>query len=210
MATSFAPGFSALVASTQNGACQTMPSGFPFTITSARFFTSPRSIHRCAPFLNQSADAWMVFLYVPVPEKYFTPASWLSLHDDSFSRVIDGGAPRSGWKLTFHGPSIVASCVSVTLGSVRAVSLVGSRNTTNTVPHGSRCNGTVVRLSAILYDTGSDLPVSACQSSGALPFTRKLASTVSSRSLRLSTKYRSPSASLRCTKRRRASLSGLV
>ena len=48
--------------------------------------------------------------------------------------------------------------------------------------------GTVVRPSAMLYEAGCDLPVSAYHNSGALPVTRKLASTVSSRSLRLSTK----------------------
>jgi hypothetical protein len=57
-------------------------------------------------------------VYVPIPEKYLTPASVLSLHDESSSSVIDGGAPRSGGKLTFHGPSMIAIWVSVTLGYV--------------------------------------------------------------------------------------------
>src|SRR5271157_1301390 len=56
MLTSLAPGFKALVASTRYGVCQTSPSDLPFTVTSARFFTSPRSIHSFAPFLNQSGE----------------------------------------------------------------------------------------------------------------------------------------------------------
>ncbi len=69
---------------------------------------------------------------------------------ESLSSVIDGGAPRPGWKLTFHGPSTSATFDSVSFGTVREVSLVALRNTTKTVPHGSRCSGTVVRPSAIL------------------------------------------------------------
>ena len=37
--TSLAPGLRAVVASTRYGACHTMPSDLPFTVTSARFFT---------------------------------------------------------------------------------------------------------------------------------------------------------------------------
>src|SRR5215469_8939327 len=60
--TSFAPGLSAPVASTRYGACQTVPRSFPFTVTTAMFFTSPRSIHTLAPFLNQPAGACNVLV----------------------------------------------------------------------------------------------------------------------------------------------------
>src|ERR1700679_4183772 len=121
-----------------------MPSDFPFTDTSARFFTSPRSIQMRPSFPNQPAGAFTTFVYVPVPEKYFTPASGLSLQDESASNVILGGAPRPGWKATFQGPSNVASGVSLASGSTFEVSEVGLRKTTKTDPHGSRCKGTVV------------------------------------------------------------------
>src|SRR4051794_7204616 len=164
------------------------PKGLPFTVTSARFFTSPRSSQRCEPLPNQSAGARMVFVYVPTPEKYLIPASVESGQEMSLSSVAEGGAPRSASKLTFHGPSTSATLDSVIFGRVCEVSLVVLRKTTNTVPHGSRCRGTVVRPSAILNEAGFDVPVSAYQSSGAFPVTRNVASTVSSRSLRLSMK----------------------
>src|ERR1035438_10600960 len=92
--------------------------------------------------------------------------------DASVFSVIEGGAPRSGSKLTVHGPSTLVKVVCVTLGNWRAISDVALRNTTNTVPHGSRCSGTVVRPSAIVYEACSVFPVSARQSSGDLPVTR--------------------------------------
>src|SRR5208282_4853827 len=116
------------------------------------------------------------------------PGSALSLHETSSFSVVDSGAPRPDWKLTFQGPPTSATFDSVSFGSSREVSVVDLRKTTNTVPHGSRCSGTVVRPSAILKDTGFVVPVSAYQSSGAFPVTLKLASVTSSRSLRLSTK----------------------
>src|SRR5262245_53824507 len=67
---SFAPGFSAEVTSTRYGACQTCSSFLPLTVTTARFFTSPRSIQSREPFLNQSGDVCTAFVYVPTPEKY--------------------------------------------------------------------------------------------------------------------------------------------
>src|SRR6266567_1269299 len=54
---SLAPGLSAEVASTRYGACHTVPSSLPFTVTTVRFFTSPRSIHSLAPLPNQFAEA---------------------------------------------------------------------------------------------------------------------------------------------------------
>src|ERR1035441_116321 len=153
-----------------------MPKALPLTVTSARFLTSPMSIQTCEPFFSQSAFTSTVFVYVPDPEKYLTSASLLSLQDASLSSVIVGGAPRPGWKLTFHGPSTVATCFSVLAGSVKEVPLVALWKTTNTVPQGSSVRGIVVRPSAILKDTGSDFPVSACHSSGAFPVTRKVAS----------------------------------
>src|SRR5882724_3465624 len=125
---------------------------------------------------------------MPVPEKYFTPLSWLSLQEESLSITADAGAPRPGWKVTFQEPSTVVNCVSVIFGKSRDGAVTGLRNTTNTVPHGSRCNGTVVPAALIWYAAGSNLPDSACHNSASLPVTRKVASTVSSRSLRLSTK----------------------
>src|SRR5262245_21637682 len=129
----------------------------------------------------------MVFVYVAVPEKYYTPASALVLHDVSVSKVTLSGAPRPGWNATSHAPSTVVSAVSAVAGNVRSVD-AGFRNTTNTVPQGSRCSGTVVRPFAMRNDAGSRRPVSAYQSSASLPVTRNVASTFSSRSLRLFTK----------------------
>src|SRR5579863_4006895 len=99
----------------RNGACHTTPTGLPLILTSARFFTSPRSSHTWPSFFHQSAEALMVLVYVPLPEKYLTPSSVLSFHAVSLSSVIDGGAPRSAWKFTVHGPSTVATSVSATL-----------------------------------------------------------------------------------------------
>src|SRR4051794_2826072 len=113
-----------------------------------------------------------------MPEKYFTPASELSLHEASLSSMMESGAPRPVWKLTFHEPSSVASSFFCPVEMVRLDTDVGLRKTTKTLPQGSRSSGTVVRPPAILKLTGSDLPVSACQSSGSLPVTRKVASTL--------------------------------
>ena len=63
---------------------------------------------------------------------------------------MEGGAPRSGWKLTFHGPFTVVSVGFGFGGTVREVSWLGLRKTTKTVPQGSSFSGTVVRPSAIL------------------------------------------------------------
>jgi hypothetical protein len=84
------------VTSTRNGAFQMMPSGLPFMVTSAIFFTSPRSTIRRVPDWNQFFGASIEFVYVAVPEKYFTPDSALSDHDTSLSKVIRSGAPRPG------------------------------------------------------------------------------------------------------------------
>jgi len=86
-------------------------------------------------------------VYVPVPEKYFTPSSELSLHDANLSSVIFAGVPRSGWKLRSQAPSTVAIELSVTLGRVRDGVFAGLRKTTKTVPQESRCRGTVMRPS---------------------------------------------------------------
>src|SRR5947209_1795988 len=98
---------------------------------------------------------------------------------------MDAGAPRSGWNATFHGPFTAASSVSTSFGVVCDVSVVGLRNTTNTVPHGSNCNGTVVRPPAIVNDAGAVFPVSEYHSSGVLPPTRNVASKLVSLSPRL-------------------------
>src|SRR5262249_41223415 len=102
--------------------------------------------------------------------------------------LMDGGAPRSAWKATFQGPSTARSCVSAGFGIVCDVSFVGLRNTTNTVPHGSRCSGTVVRPPATEYEAEAVLPVSEYHNSGALPAKRKVASNAESLSPRLSRK----------------------
>ena len=65
----------------------------------------PKPAHRVRtspPGRRRSSSRWRF------PKKYFTPGSAFSLHDLSASRVIVSGAPRSGWKRTVHGPSIVA------------------------------------------------------------------------------------------------------
>src|ERR1035438_7046661 len=53
----FAPGLRTAVTSTRYGVCHTMPSGLPFTVTEARFFTSPRSSQSLAPDRNHAAGA---------------------------------------------------------------------------------------------------------------------------------------------------------
>jgi hypothetical protein len=68
--------------------------------------------------LEPTVGALTALVYVPVPEKNFTPTSELSLQDASLSSLMEGGAPRSGWKFTVHGPSIVASSVWITAGIV--------------------------------------------------------------------------------------------
>src|SRR5262245_48938693 len=76
------PAFKAPVISTRKGCFQTMPSDFPFTMTSARFATSPKSNHirSSSTFTDRKFDlnsgdhdasALIVFVYVAVPEKYF-------------------------------------------------------------------------------------------------------------------------------------------
>ena len=104
------------------------------------------------------------------------------------SSVMPAGAPRSGWKRSCHGPLTAARSTSTVAGTVRDGAVAGLRNTTNTVPHGSRWSGTVVRPATTRNDAGSREPVSACHSSGCRPLTRKVASTSSARALRLSTK----------------------
>ena len=44
---------------------------------------------------NQSRDALMVFLYVAVPEKYFTPSSAFAVRGSSFGSRMRGGAPET-------------------------------------------------------------------------------------------------------------------
>ena len=173
---SLVPGLRPDVTSIRYGACQVCPNSFPLTDTTARFLTSPKSIHNLAPLLNQEGAAWRVFVYVPIPEKYFTPGFSLRLQSESSSSVMESGAPRPGWNVTFHGPLMVVTFVVVLVGIAREVSDVGLRNTTKTVPQGSSCSGTVVRPSATLKDTGSEVPVSARHNSGCLPATRNEAS----------------------------------
>src|SRR6478609_784172 len=101
----------------------------------------------CASGFSQEAGTSTDLTYVAVPEKYFIPSSALSFQSVSFSKVAEAGAPRSGGKLTCHGPSMLPSDVSTTVGKVRDGELAGERNTTNTVSHGARYKGTVVRPS---------------------------------------------------------------
>ena len=54
--TLFVPGRIASVASTRNGVCHTVPSDLPFIVTTARFFTSPKSIHTRVPRVNQACE----------------------------------------------------------------------------------------------------------------------------------------------------------
>jgi hypothetical protein len=79
-----------------------------------------------------------------VPEKYFTPVSEFSLQEAILSSVIEGGAPRSGWNVSFQGPSTVANSVVLCKDSVRVVAVEVLRKTTKTEPHGSSVIGTVV------------------------------------------------------------------
>src|SRR5438093_10212282 len=88
------PAFSAEVMSTRNGCFHTMPSDLPFTETSARFLTLPRSNHTRVPGFSHEAGASIEFMYVAAPEKYFMPSSELSFQSLSFWKVAEGGAPR--------------------------------------------------------------------------------------------------------------------
>src|ERR1700684_47195 len=104
----------------------------PLTDTTARFLTSPRSIHSFEPFLNQSGEASTVFVYVATPEKYLTPGSSFRLQSESSSSLIEAGAPRPGWNATVQGPSTAATGTRTTGGRTREVSVVGLLNTTKT------------------------------------------------------------------------------
>src|SRR5262245_23583777 len=51
------------------------------------------------------------FVYVAVPEKYFTPSSLNSFHGTSFSNMTAAsGAPRFGGKLSIQPPSTSIAC----------------------------------------------------------------------------------------------------
>src|SRR5258708_37761901 len=100
------------------------------------------------------------------------PASEFSFQAVSLSKVALAGAPQLASKATDHGPSTVAMLVSAVLGSMWLVSFVALRKTTKTVPQDSSLRGTVVRPSAMVKEADSDLPVSGCQSSAALPVPR--------------------------------------
>src|SRR5437762_4333337 len=95
IASLFSPALNARVTSTRKGSFQTTPKDFPFTITSARFFTSPRSNHNCVLFVTQFLSAVIDFVYVAVPEKYFIPGSVFSVYDVSLSNEASAGALRS-------------------------------------------------------------------------------------------------------------------
>src|ERR1019366_3368888 len=134
----------------------------------------------------------MLLLYVAEPEKYVTPSFGLSLQEVKRSKLSSSGAPRPGWNLTFQfwskespGPE---SRVSTGGGGCLVVPIAGLRKTTKMLPYGSRRNETIVRPPSIRYKAGADRPVTASHNSGLLPCTRKVASSVSARSLRLSTK----------------------
>src|SRR6476469_8965501 len=116
----------------------------------------------------------MLFVYVALPEKYLIPSSEFLLQSLSVAKVDLAGAPRFSWNATSQVLSIVATGWFWYLGSGRELA-TGLRNTTRIVPHGSRLRGTVVRLFAIWKDASSMTPVSACQSSGSLPWMRKVA-----------------------------------
>ena len=117
---------------------------------------------------------------MPVPEKYFTPASVLSFQDDQLVERDRGRCAAA--RLEAHLPRAidVASWVSVFSGQrVRRFRRRLAEDNKHRAPRLEVASGTVVRPSAILKDAGSDFPVSACHSSGALPVTRKVASTCS-------------------------------
>ena len=98
--------FTASVISTLNGGFHKTGNFFPFTVTSAKFFTSPKSsITRppCSHF-TLSILHFTLFRYVAVPEKYLIPASRLSLHDTSFGNTACAGASHPCGKETSHAP----------------------------------------------------------------------------------------------------------
>ena len=185
-----APGFAAAVMSTRNGFFQTTPRAVPFTETSARFCTSPRSSHR--PRSRREPAGLRLrssSCRSPCPRSTSRRSRRACSTMRVESRVTRSGAPRPGWNRTSHasldGRQRLFGRGRQRPGRARPRAC-GS--TTNTAPHGSRCSGTVVRPFAIRNDAGSRRPVSACQSSASLPLTRNVASTSSSRSLRLFTK----------------------
>src|ERR1035441_9557089 len=107
--------------------------------------TLPRSIHTCCPGLNQIAGAVIVLVYVAVPEKYFTPASALSVHDVSAGICTLAGAPKFAGKLNVHDPATVVSFVSTATDTVRAGAVAALRKITNTDSRSARSNGTTVK-----------------------------------------------------------------
>src|SRR5271170_7428719 len=113
--------------------------------------TLPRSIHTCCPGLNHDAGAITVFVYVAVPEKYFTPASALSVHDVSFAIGTLAGAPQFAGKFSVHGPISVVSLVSATTGAARSAVGAAFRNTTNTDSRSAKSSGTSVNPPSVVY-----------------------------------------------------------
>src|ERR1035441_1196829 len=106
--------------------------------------TLPRSIHTCCPGLNHVASAVTVLAYVAVPEKYFTPASALSVHDVSAGICTLAGAPKFAGKLSVHGPATVVSFLSTATDAVRAGDVAALRKITNTDSRSARSSGITV------------------------------------------------------------------
>ncbi len=114
------------------------PSGLPLTVTFARFFTSPRSIHDVRALAEPgcrridgfgvgagSGEVLHAGVGVIAPRR---------------ERVERDGGRRAPVGREGHRPGSGdrrASCVSAGSGTVCEVSLVGLRKTTKTVPHGS-------------------------------------------------------------------------
>ena len=107
----FLPGRPALERSTRNGGFHRMPSAFPFTKTSARFFTLPRSSHSERSLRASSAG-------FPSPcvggraGEILHAVSPVSVHEVSRSNSACGGATSRGGNVTIHEP--VTSCGAAT------------------------------------------------------------------------------------------------
>ena len=128
----FVPPLTASVMSTLNGAFQYTPRFLPFTVTSARSFTSPRSRMTASWSLISFFFSLKVLEYVAAPEKYLIPNTGLSVREASLSKVALSGAPRPSWNETVQGVSISDRVCDDTWGRTTLATSVSSVRTTKT------------------------------------------------------------------------------
>ena len=102
------------------------------------------------PHLSEEVVAYVLDGYVRHEDgtgnhTVMNPGSVLVVHDTSSGNVAFVGAPRLGVNATVHGPSSVATVVSVRSGTRRDVATARVRKTTNTASLAVIGSGTTVR-----------------------------------------------------------------